>query len=120
MEDFQRVIQNRGWQLFCKHPNAAAMTVVREFFANVLAGTSSHIVFVRGKQVKCNAATINHLRRLQYNPTDPDEVKYLLNKDSNMVEVTKVICQSKGTQWTIVRDEHTHFPSKDLQQHTKV
>ena len=22
VEDFQRVIQSRGWQLFCKHPNA--------------------------------------------------------------------------------------------------
>ena len=52
VEDFQRVIHNRGWQLFCKHPNAAAMTVVCELFANALEGMSRHTVFVRGKQVK--------------------------------------------------------------------
>ena len=90
------------------------MTVVHEFFTNAPEGTSSHMVFVRGKQVKYDATTINHLLCLQYNPTGPNEVDYLLNDDANKVEVTRVICQSEGTQWTIVRDEHTHFPSKDL------
>ena len=49
VEDFQRVIQSWRWQLFCKHVNAAAMTVVREFFANALECTSGDTVFVRGK-----------------------------------------------------------------------
>ena len=119
VEDFQKVIHSQRWQLFCKHPNAAAMMVVREFFANASEGTSSHTMFVKGKQVKYDAATINHLIRLQYNPTDPDEVEYLLN-DANMAEVARVICQCKGTKWTIVRDERAHIPFEDLQQHMKV
>ena len=76
-------------------------------------------MFVKGKQVKYDAATINHLFCLLYYPSGPDEVEYLLN-DANMDEVNRVICQSRGTQWTIVRDEHAHFHSKDLQQHMKV
>ena len=68
------------------------MTVVHEFFANAPEGTSGHMVFVRGKKVKYDVATINHLLRLQYNLTGPDEVEYLLNDDATMVEVTRVIC----------------------------
>ena len=33
-EGFYKVRQDRGGQLFCQHPNAAAMTVVREFLVN--------------------------------------------------------------------------------------
>ena len=95
------------------------MTVVHEFFLNALKGTSGHTVFVRGKQVKHDAATINHLICLPYNLSGPNEVQYLLN-DANMDEVSRVICKSGGTQWTIVRDKHAYFPSKDLQQHMKV
>ena len=114
VEGFHMVIQNRGWQLFCQHPNAAAMMVVCEFFTNAPEGISTHKVFVRGKEVKFDTTTINNLLRLQYNPTDPDEVEYLLNDSANMADITRVICQSRGTQWTIVKDKHAHFPSKDL------
>ena len=91
------VIQNHGWLLFYKHPKAAAMTVVCEFFANAPEGPSNYKVFVRGKEVKYDTTTINNLLRLQYNPTGQDEVEYLLNDSANMVEVTRVICQSRGT-----------------------
>ena len=37
-----------------------------------------------------------------------------------MEEVNRAICKSEGTQWTIVKDEHAHFPSKDLQRNMKV
>ena len=86
------------------------MMVVREFYANAQEGPVGQ-VFVRGKQVKYDITTINSLIHLQYNLTDPDEVQYLLNDAAKLIEVTKVICQSRGTQWTIVRDEHAHFPS---------
>ena len=67
-----------------------------------------------------DTTTINTLIRLQYNPTDHDEVQYLLNDATKLIEVTRAICQSRGTQWTIVRDEHAHFPFKDLHPHMKV
>ena len=83
--------------MFFKHPNAAAMMVAHEFFATAPEGTSGHTVFVRGKQVKYDAASISHLLHLPYNPSGPDEVQYLLN-DTNMDEVSRFICKSGGTQ----------------------
>ena len=88
VEGFHMVIQNQGWQLFCKHPKTVAMTVVREFFANAPEGPSNYKVLVRGKEVKYDTTTINNLLRLQYNPTNPDEVEYLLNDNANMAELT--------------------------------
>ena len=83
VEGFYKVIQNRKWQLFCKHPKATAMTVVREFFANAPEGLSNYKVFVRGKEVKYDTTTINNLLSFQYNPTGLDEVEYLLNDSAN-------------------------------------
>ena len=39
---------------------------------------------------------------------------------TNMEEVSNAIYKSGGTRWTIVRDEHAHFPCKDLKQNMKV
>ena len=89
------------------------MTVVWELFTNSAEGTSGHTMFVRGKKVKYDATTINQLLRLPYNPSGPDEVEYLMNT-TNMGEVSRAICKSGGTRWTIVRDEHAHFPSTNL------
>ena len=96
------------------------MTVVREFIANAQEGPSGYKAFVRGKEVRYDTTTINNLLHLQYNPTGPDEGETLLNDDAKMPEVTRIICQSRGTQWAIMKDEHTHFPSKDLYPHMKV
>ena len=95
------------------------MTVVHEFFENAVECTSGYTVFVRGKRVRYDVGMINHLFRLSYNPSGPDEVEYLMNL-ANMEEVSSAICKSGDTWWTIVRDEHAHFPSKDLQQNMKV
>ena len=88
IEGFYKTIQDCEWQLFCQHPKAIAMTVVREFFANAPEGPTGHKVFVRGKEVKYDSATINNLLRLQYNPVGPNEMDILLNDDANMIEVT--------------------------------
>ena len=108
-EGFYKTIQDRRWQLFYRHPKAAAMTMVCEFFVNAPEGPIGHKVFVRGKEVKYDSATINNLLHLQYNPVGPDEVDILLNDDANMTEVTRAVCQSKGTRWAIVNDVHAHF-----------
>ena len=78
--------------MFNKHPNAAAMKVVREFFANASEGTSGHMVFVRGKQVKYDTTTINQLLHLPYKPNGPNKVEYLMNT-ANMEEVSRAICK---------------------------
>ena len=63
------------------------MMVVHEFFINVSEGPIGHKVFVRGKEVKYDNATINTLLHLNYNPSGPDEAEILLNDDANMTEV---------------------------------
>ena len=89
------------------------MIVVCEFFANAVESTSGYTMFVRGKQVRYDAGTINQLFRLPYNPSSPDELDYLMNP-ANMEEVNNKIYKMGGTRWTIVKDEHAYFPSKDL------
>ena len=71
-------------------------------------------MFVRGKHVRYDVGTINQLFHLPYNPSGPDELDYLMDS-ANMEEVNNEIYKKRGTRWTIVRDEHAHFPSKDLQ-----
>ena len=44
--EFSQTIPERGWQLFVRHPKAAAMTVVHKFFANAPKGPTGHKVFV--------------------------------------------------------------------------
>ena len=95
--NFSQTIQERGWQLFCRHPKAAAMTVVREFFTNAHEDPTGHKVFVRGKEVKYGSTTINNLFSLQYNPVGPDDVDTLLNNDANIAMITHAICQNRGT-----------------------
>ena len=69
--------------------------------------------------MKYDTAPINKLLRLPYKPRCLNEVECLINA-TNIEEISKAICKSRGTRWTILRDEHAHFPSKDLQQNTKV
>ena len=70
------------------------MKVVREFFANAMECTSDYTVFVRGKQVRYDAGTINQLFQLPYNPSGPNEVDYLMNL-VNMEEVSNAICKKR-------------------------
>ena len=94
------------------------MTVVREFYANAVESTSSHTMFVRGKQVRYDAETINQLFRLTYTPVGLDELDLLMDS-TNMEEVSNEICRG-STRWNVVRNEHAYFPSKDLHQNMKV
>ena len=70
--------------------------------------------------MKYDNTTINNLFCLQYNPVGPDDVDLLLNNKANIPMITQAICLSSGTRWTIVREAHAHFPSKDLHPHMKV
>ena len=49
MEYFKWIIESRGWTIFCKHPKAVAMTVVREFYANAKDNNLTLAVFVKEK-----------------------------------------------------------------------
>ena len=66
------------------------MTVVRDFYVNATENTSTPVLFVRGKQVRYDAGTINQLFRLQYTPIKPDGLDVLI-ESSNMEEVINEI-----------------------------
>ena len=88
------------------------MIVVHEFYVNTTKNTSTLVVFVREKQVRYDAETINQLLHLQYIPHGPDEVGILAELD-NMEDISIEICGGV-TKWNIARGEHTYFPSNDL------
>ena len=113
MEHFKRIIESRGWQIFCRHPKAATMTMVREFYANAWDNTPTLVVFVREKQVRYDAGTINQLLQLQYTLHGPDEID-LLAESANMENISTEIC-GRVIKWDIVKGVYAHFPSKDLQ-----
>ena len=56
--DIDYVITSRQWMKFCQPLGAAAMTVVREFYANAKEATG-YTTLVRGKNVTFNGAAIN-------------------------------------------------------------
>ena len=94
------------------------MTVALEFYANAGENTSSQVVFVRGKQVRYDAGMINQLFLLQHTSVGPNEIDVLI-ESANMEEVSNENCRG-GSRWNIIRNEHPHFPSKDLYQKIKV
>ena len=94
------------------------MTIVCEFDENTTENSSTLVVFVRGKQVRYDAGTINQLFHLQYISHGLDDLAILV-ESTNMEEITNEICGG-GTKWNIVKGEDAYFPSNDLHQNMKV
>ena len=66
---FRKTIAAKGWRALCQPPHPAAMSVVREFYANL----TSHVVKkvrVRGVLVEFSAESINHYYNLDYVPSE--------------------------------------------------
>ena len=55
---FKELIEQRGWEKFCKHRRSGYAAVVREFYSN-LVGRKENSVFVKGVWVPYGAETIN-------------------------------------------------------------
>ena len=54
------MIEQRGWDKFCKHKKSGYAAVVREFYS-CLVGRKENSVFVRGVWVPYGAETINEM-----------------------------------------------------------
>ena len=100
VESFQRVIESRGWQIFCKHLKATATTVVCEFYMNTAKNTLTQVVFVKDKQVRYDAGTINQMLHLRYRPHRPNELDLFVDS-ANMEEINTEI-YGGATKWNIV------------------
>ena len=89
---FHKTIEAKGWRALCQHPRPAAMSVVREFYANL----ASHVlkkVRVRGVLVDFSAESINRFYSLEHVPAGPFDQ---LREHPDYPEVIRVLTKGRG------------------------
>ena len=107
---FQKTITAKGWRALCQPPHPAAMSVMREFYAN-LASHALKIVRVRGILVDFSAESINSYYSLDHVPSEPFDRLY---EHPDYPEVIRVLTNGRG-EWKINNEGHAvHFKAKHL------
>ena len=107
---FRKTIATKGWQALCQPPRLAAMSVVRELYANL----ASHVIKkirVRGVLVDFSAESVNQLYNLDPVPPEPFDQLY---KRPDYPKVITVLTNGRG-EWKLNNDGHTvHLKAKHL------
>ena len=107
---FRKTIAAKGWRALCQPPHPAAMSVVREFYANL----ASHVLKkfrVRGILVDFSAESINSFYSLDHVPSEPFNRLY---EYPDYPEVIRVLTNGRG-EWKINSAGHAvHFKAKHL------
>ena len=107
---FRKTIAAKGWRALCQPPHPAAMSVVREFYANL----ASHVlkkVRVRGILVDFSAESINSYYSVDHVPFEPFNQLY---EHPDFPEVIRVLTNGRG-EWKINNEGHAvHFKAKHL------
>ena len=113
---FRKTIEAKGWRALCQPPRPAAMSVVREFYANL----ASHVlkkVKVRGVLVDFSAESINSYYGLEHIPPGPFNQ---LREHPDYPEVIRVLTNGRG-EWRINSAGHAvNFKAKHLAYIPKV
>ena len=113
---FRKTIEAKGWRALCHPPRPAAMSVVREFYANL----ASHVlkkVRVRGVLVDFSAESINSYYGLEHIPPGPFDQ---LRAHPDYPEVIRVLTNGRG-EWRINSAGHAvNFKAKHLAYIPKV
>ena len=113
---FRKTIAAKGWRALCQPPRPAAMSVVREFYANL----ASHVlkkVRVRGVLVDFSAESINSYYGLEHIPPGPFDQ---LREHPDYPEVIRVLTKGRG-EWRINSAGHAvNFKAKHLAYIPKV
>ena len=113
---FRKTIEAKGWRALCQPPRPAAMSVVREFYANL----ASHVlkkVRVRGVLVDFSAESINSFYGLEHIPPGPFDQ---LREHPDYPEVIRVLTKGRG-EWRINSAGHAvNFKAKHLAYIPKV
>ena len=113
---FHKTITAKGWRALCQPPRPAAMSVVREFYANL----PSHVikkVRVLGVLVYFSAESINKFYNLDLVPPEPFDLLY---ERPDYPEVIRVLTNGRG-EWKLNNDGHAvHFKAKHLAYIPKV
>ena len=107
---FRKTIATKGWRALCQPPRLAAMSVVREFYANL----ASHVikkVQVEGVLVDFSAESINQFYNLDTVPSEPFDRLY---ERPDYPEVIRVLTNRQG-ELKLNNDGHAvHFKAKNL------
>ena len=107
---FRKTIAAKGWRALCQPPHPAAMSVVREFYANL----ASHVVKkvrVRGVLVDFSAKSINQYYSLEHVPSEPFDMLY---ERPDYPEIIRVLTNGRG-EWKLNSEGHAvHFKAKHL------
>ena len=93
---FRKTIEAKGWRALCQPPRPAAMSVVREFYAN-LASYVLKKVRVRGVLVDFSAESINSYYGLEHIPPGPFDK---LREHPDYPEVIRMLTKGRG-EWRI-------------------
>ena len=113
---FRKTIEAKGWRALCQPPRPAAMSVVREFYANL----ASHVlkkVRARGVLVDFSAESINSYYGLEHIPPGPFDQ---LCEHPDYPEVIRVLTNGRG-EWRINSAGHAvNFKAKHLAYIPKV
>ena len=113
---FRKTIEAKGWRSLCQPPRPAAMSVVREFYANL----ASHVlkkVRVRGVLVDFSEESINSFYGLEHVPPGPFDQ---LREHPDYPEVIRVLTKGRG-EWRINSAGHAvNFKAKHLAYIPKV
>ena len=113
---FRKTIEAKGWRALCQPPRPAAMSVVREFYANL----ASHVlkqVRVRGVVVYFSAESTNRYYGLERIPPGPFDQ---LREHPDYHEVIRVLTKGQG-EWRINSAGHAvNFKAKHLAYIPKV
>ena len=105
---FRKTIAAKGWCALCQPPHPAAMSVVRELYANL----ASHVlkkVRVRGVLVDYSVESINSFYSLEHVPAGPFDQ---LREHPDYPEVIHVLTKGRG-EWRINSAGHAvNFKAK--------
>ena len=113
---FRKTIERKGWRTLCQPPSPAAMSVVREFYANLAAHVLKK-VRVRGVLVDFSAESINSYYGLEHVPPGPFDQ---LREHPDYHEVIRVLTKGQG-EWRINSAGHAvNFKAKHLAYIPKV
>ena len=107
---FRKTIAAKGWRALCQQPHPAAMSVVREFYANL----ASHVlkkVRVRGVLVDFSAESINSYYSLEHVLSEAFD---RLHEHPDYPEVIRLLTNGRS-EWKINSASHAvNFKAKHL------
>ena len=113
---FKELIEQRGWEKFCKHYKTGYAAIVREFYSN-LVGRKENSVFVRGVWVPYGAKTINAIYGMEGHRHGSKFKKLLANP--NCEKIVRKLTNGK-VQWDQEKGAPRTINRGDLTEEAKV